>query len=93
MHSIKMQMVVDGELTIFNPTTTAANVELEDGTTVQNAITALQSTVSTLNTDLSALTDKVNKMYDKLDFDTVYMTNNDGEVLTDGSGTNLVAVY
>ena len=85
--SVQMKVVVNEQLTELYPKTSAANVIMSDGsTTVQSAITTLQ-------TNLSALTTKVNTMYDKLFFESVYMTNSNGVTLTDGDGTNLVAVY
>ena len=90
---IEMKMKVSSDVITYYPKTTADNVYLTDGNTVQSTITSLQSTVSTLSTDLSALITRVNTMYDKLYFDSIYMTDSNGIILTDGSGTNLVAVY
>ncbi len=90
---IEFRIVVGNELVSLYPKTTANNVYLTNGNTVESAISSLQSAVSNLSTDLSTLTAKVNTMEDKLDFDTVYMTGSNGAILNDGSGTNLVAIY
>lgn len=76
---VELKMLVSNELTSIYPKTTADNVFLTDGTTVQSAISTLQS--------------KVAIMESKLYLDTVYMTDSNGNILNDGSGTNLVAVY
>jgi len=70
-------------LEVYYPRTTADNVlyELANGTT------------SDVQTVLSALIQKVDTMYEKLYFESVYMTDSNGTVLNDGSGYNLVAVY
>lgn len=82
---LKRAIVVDNtkQLEVYYPRTTADNVlyELTDGTT------------SNVQTVLSALILKVDTMYDKLFFDSIYMTNGSGTILTDGAGNNLVAVY
>jgi len=67
------------------PRTTANNVIMDSGKTVETSI-------GEINTALTALTTKVNTMYDKLFMESVYMTKN-GVTLNDGAGTNLVAVY
>ena len=76
---VELKMLIDNQLESVNPKTTADNVFLTDGTTVQSAISTLQSKVATIE--------------GKLYLDTVYMTDSNGNILNDGSGTNLVAVY
>jgi len=83
---VQLKYVLSGTLTEINPRTSADNVLLNDGTTVEATLTTMKST-------LSSLVSRVNIMEDKLDFDTVYMTDGNGTILNDGSGTNLVAVY
>lgn len=83
---VQLKYVLSGTLTEINPRTSADNVLLNDGTTVEATLTTMKST-------LSSLVSRVDIMEDKLDFDTVYMTDGNGTILNDGSGTNLVAVY
>ena len=64
------------------PRTTAANVIMSSGETVENAITALQQDLSSLKS--------------KLYVDSLFMKDSQGNYLYDGDGEdklNLVAVY
>ena len=111
---IVMKMKVGSNVHTYFPKTTADNVYLTNGNTVQSTITSilsdvgvassgsgnnavaatgLHASVESLRSDLTALTTKVNTMYDKLCFESIYMLDGSGNVLTDASGTNLVAVY
>lgn len=76
---VVMMQKVSGVLETFYPKTTAEQVIMNSGESVEEV--------------LSALVQKINLWESKLDFDTVYMKTDAGVLLDDGSGNNLVAVY
>ena len=92
---VVIQKKVKGSLEQIYPQTSANNVIMSSGKTVEETIAELNSTIATLSSSLTALTTKVNTMYDKLEFETVYSVGSNGSTLTDGSELNLglVAVY
>lgn len=76
---VVMMQKVSGVLETFYPKTTAEQVIMNSGESVEEV--------------LSTLVQKINLWESKLDFDTVYMKTDAGVLLDDGSGNNLVAVY
>ena len=70
----------------YYPKTTADNVIMNSGRTVEETVTGL-------STSLSALITRLDNLEAKLDLDTVYMKNASGGYQTDSDGTKLVAVY
>ena len=83
---VQLKGVINNTLTDIYPKTTADNVIMNSGKTVEQAITELSTAVGTLNTNYSNLTAK-------LYLDTVYMKDTNNTTITDGDGTGLVAVY
>ena len=82
------------------PATSAGNVTMNSGSSVEtiigslsSSISTLQSQVSTLQSQISTLQTDVSSVQNKLDSDNLYMKNSNGAILTDGSGNNLVAIH
>ena len=73
--------------------TSADIVIMDSGETVEDTISSLQDTIDDLQDQITALQTAISTMQDKLDFDTVYMKDSNGNILTDGAGNNLTAVY
>lgn len=77
--NVQFQKVISGQLEVLNPRTTAANVILASGDSLETAIGVINSRLSTIENYLS--------------IGTLYMTDSNGETLTDGEGNNLVAIH
>lgn len=90
---VQLVKVVNSNVQIYYPKTSADNVAMDSGDSVEDTIAELQTAIATLQSQLTALTNNFNALKAELDLDTVYMKDSNDTILTDGSGNNLVAVY
>lgn len=88
-----LKKMVNNVIEDVYPRTTAANVIMNSGKTVEETISEIQTSLSALSADWNAAKAK-------LYLNSIYMTDSQGNVLNDGSGIlsdgsslNLVAIY
>lgn len=77
-------------LEVCYPSTTA---EIVRYTNADGDVSSVQTTLRSIESAYADLYRKYEEMYAKLCFDSVYITDSNGDILDDGSGTNLVPVY
>lgn len=82
---VALKKLINQTLETIYPETSAGIVYATSGNTVQYHLTDLIDRVTTLETNY-------NNLVDQLGINAVYMTSNN-QVMTDGEGSNLVAVY
>lgn len=82
---VTLKKLVNQTMETIYPETSASVVYSASGNTVQYDLTNLTNRVTTLETNYTNLVDQ-------LGINAIYMTSN-SQVMTDGEGSNLVAVY
>ena len=82
---VQLKKSVNGTVQMLYPETSAECVYLNSGDSLQTSYTSLASRLATLETNYDNLVAQ-------LGINSVYMTSN-SQIMTDGEGSNLVAVY
>ena len=83
---VQLKKSVNGTMQTLYPETSAECVYLNSGDSLQTSYTSLASRLSTLETNY-------NNLVVQLGINSVYMTTGNNQIMTDGEGSNLVAVY